>query len=642
MMTETPSTRDHFSNAMSDPSFEYEIAQIRAQTALLRLTGDVPDYRWSVVASRVIRNATAALFDLQMLAPTMGTQGDDELSELARRLGQLWESLGDLDLGAARGTSLVNAALAYEIAGYQANAAYLAKILVPDRDEEHTPSFEEITAAFIRRQFLRTIGLARTLSSQPPRNSTEPTGLATAAAIALAARGLEAASRFFLSGEARLLDQATTQVALARQGFGDLGLTAEHSLTGLLLTVLPFMRARSAWTVLASAMADTPLWSRYLTLLARGVGQDVFKSSGINELWPSQLRALDHGLLVQAGSVVVRLPTSAGKTRIAELAIVHSLLSQPGSLCLYVAPYRALASELLTTFTNLFVDLGMRVSYAEGAHETDEMEQTAIGQSDLVIITPEKLDLQLRATPTLLDRVALIIVDEGHILDDPSRGARFEFLLTRIKRRRPSARFVFLSAVISDQSLKEVSQWLNRDGDDASPERRVTVSNWRPAIQRLAQFEWRGDTGVLRYERDTDFQHVAEFVPGVIRSKTFNIINPKTGRRNRHTLPETGNKSQTAAELALQFAPLGPVLVFCPQPRLVESVGRAIAKRLTIGDLDGQARLPFLTTPTTLSAAVADDWLGPTHDTSLWLKTGVALHHGEMPEPLRSAVEKNF
>ena len=48
------------------------------------------------------------------------------------------------------------------------------------------------------------------------------------------------------------------------------------------------------------------------------------------------------------------MPTSAGKTRITELAIVHTLVNHPNAKCVYVAPYRALVSELKQSFFNLF------------------------------------------------------------------------------------------------------------------------------------------------------------------------------------------------------------------------------------------------------------------------------------------------
>src|SRR5439155_1474600 len=78
-------------------------------------------------------------------------------------------------------------------------------------------------------------------------------------------------------------------------------------------------------------------WRRYLKLLARGVGPDVYSARSISELWPSQIAAIEQGLLDATASKIVRMPTSAGKTRIAELAIVNALVTNPEGACIWTA-----------------------------------------------------------------------------------------------------------------------------------------------------------------------------------------------------------------------------------------------------------------------------------------------------------------
>ena len=106
--------------------------------------------------------------------------------------------------------------------------------------------------------------------------------------------------------------------------------------------LIPAAAARSTWRALGTHAQGDARWDRYLTILARGVGRNLLLSPSMSELWPSQTNALERGLLDPANSAVVRMPTSAGKTRVAELAIVDMLVRQPGSMCVYVAPFRAL------------------------------------------------------------------------------------------------------------------------------------------------------------------------------------------------------------------------------------------------------------------------------------------------------------
>jgi len=42
---------------------------------------------------------------------------------------------------------------------------------------------------------------------------------------------------------------------------------------------------------------------------------------------------------------VVQMPTSSGKTFIAELLILKYLIKYPQKKCIYIAPFRALSSE---------------------------------------------------------------------------------------------------------------------------------------------------------------------------------------------------------------------------------------------------------------------------------------------------------
>ena len=332
------------------------------------------------------------------------------------------------------------------------------------------------------------------------------------------------------------------------------------------------------------------------------------------------------------------MPTSAGKTRIAELAIVHTLVNEPGAKCVYVAPYRALVTELQMTFLNLFSDLGYRVSSITGTYESDDFEDLMFKEADVLVTTPEKLDLLLRAHPEFLENVRLFVLDESHIVHDRNRGIKFELLLTRLMRKLSNTRFIFISAVVPQETLEDFASWLK-----ASPSEDIIISEWRPSIQRYAKFEWRGQTGVIRYAAEEEIQKLHEFVPGVIQQREFVYANPKTGRINHRKFPDPESKAETAAELALKFAELGPVLVFCSQKRFVKAVTNALQNRLKYSLLIGEAIPPFLqNTKNTRSAILAEEWLGKDHYVTLSLKSGFAVHYGPLSDVVRNAVETDF
>lgn len=624
-------------NLYNDPLFQSEVAQIRAKALLKEITGQIPPYKWSYLAGRVVRNISAATFSLEVLSQRDSTKLK-ELEIAARQLALVWESLAKLEERTTGTTALMNAAVAYELAGYQANAACLARKIGRTYYEIDTPRIDELASLFLQRLFLQVLLLEGRLLKEPKVENVTQYELLEAVATASVGEAFAHAARYFLNGEKGALSQAKELFDESQRSLASLGLVGESNLVRSIGSLLTTMKSRSTWSVFGDISKENPRWRRYLKLLSRGLGLNVLSSPSVSEMWPSQLYALENGLLDSTSSKVVRMPTSAGKTRIAELAIVHTLVSEPGAKCVYIAPYRALVYELEQAFLNLFGDLGFRVSSVIGTYESDDFEELLAADADILVMTPEKLDLLQRAKPEFLDNVRLFVLDEGQIVQDRTRGVKFELLLTRMKRRLLNARFLFLSAVVPTETLQDFAKWFNAD-----PEKDVMSTDWRPSIQRVAKFEWQDGSGVIRYSPSEDISLLQEFVSGVIQQQMFEFVNPETGRINRRRFPETSNKAQTAAELAFKFAELGPVLVFCSQRNFVEAVARSLKDRLDFAIRKGEKIPPyFLNASLTRSLQCAQEWLGSNHRITRLLSSGIAIHHGDLPDVLRKAIEVDF
>ncbi|TGL26397.1 DEAD/DEAH box helicase, partial [Leptospira bourretii] len=82
----------------------------------------------------------------------------------------------------------------------------------------------------------------------------------------------------------------------------------------------------------------------------------------IFEFWTSQIRALENGILDRDENFVVQMPTSAGKTFIAELLILKNLIENPNKKCIYIAPFRALTHEKEIELSKNLSKLGYSVS----------------------------------------------------------------------------------------------------------------------------------------------------------------------------------------------------------------------------------------------------------------------------------------
>ena len=619
--------RSRMELVLANPGFQNELAQVRSKATLQAVgTLETPP-NWTYVAKRFSRNSAAALYALQTLAiadPDHAPQNVDH----SRQLALAWQSLAELTEGSARSSALLNAALAYELAGYQANAAYLAKGILPEPQMDSRADAQSLVASFIQRRLIVTTQIAERLLLNPPDPKMPLDTLSMELGEVVLADGLSKACRFFLSGSQSAYNEAMELLAEATKLFSSVGAPIHSNLAYGVQSVLPLMMRRSTWSQLAQHSNGSEVWKRYLTLLARPI------SRGVTELWPSQIRVLDSSFLGSNDSAVIRLPTSGGKTRIAEMAIIDTFERNPDGKCVFVAPYRALAAEVERTLGTVMNDLGYRVSTIIGSYESDEFEEFLLRTADLLIVTPEKLDLVLRLRPDISEKFKLVVLDEIHVMDDARRGVKFELLLSRLKNKLPTSRFLVMSAVLSDSTLASFAAWLAGSAD------KFVTSDWRPTIQRRARFEWLGDNGVIRFQRDPEIPGLDAFVPGAIQKRRYSFVNPDTQRRVARDYPKP-EKGDTAAELAFVFSQQGPVLVFCTQPNWVESVCKAIlGKSLHYRQLvEEQIPSHFVSPLSTRSLELAKEWLGEEHIATQALSQGIAPHHGRLPNVVREAIE---
>ncbi len=190
----------------------------------------------------------------------------------------------------------------------------------------------------------------------------------------------------------------------------------------------------------------------------------IFREKGIEELFPPQEEAVKRGLLELKKNFVVAVPTASGKTFIAELLILKSLLDR-GGRALYIVPLRALASEKFEEL-KLYESLGLKVGIATG--EYDSASEWLSGY-DIIVTTSEKADSIIRHRASWLKQVNCVVADEIHLINDPERGATLEVTLARLMHMIPELRVLGLSATIGN--AREVADWLRAE---------LIYSEWRP------------------------------------------------------------------------------------------------------------------------------------------------------------------
>lgn len=183
----------------------------------------------------------------------------------------------------------------------------------------------------------------------------------------------------------------------------------------------------------------------------------------IKTLRPAQEKSIKNGLL-EGKNLLVCTPTASGKTLIAELAALNSILEGKGK-AIYIVPLKALASEKYKDFKKKYEKIA-KIALSIGDFDSND---SYLIDYDLVIVTAEKLDSLIRHNSSWLSLVSVIVVDEIHLLNDAKRGPTLEILITILRQLLKKAQIIGLSATIGNP--KELADWLNAE---------LVEDDWRP------------------------------------------------------------------------------------------------------------------------------------------------------------------
>lgn len=377
----------------------------------------------------------------------------------------------------------------------------------------------------------------------------------------------------------------------------------------LLRIILSTFHEASLWTILPPLLPSEYITKNYIQLLSGFVPP-------VTELWPSQVAALSIAVGENVGGVI-NLRTSAGKTRVAEIAILSTLSAHTMSKVLYLAPFRSLAFEVEQSLSKVFNPLGITVSQLYGGSTANLTDFELINESQVIIATPEKAKALIRCGSGLGAEIKLIVVDEGHLLGAEERYIKNEMFLTHINEfaSQNQIRMLLLSAVLPNAN--ELAEWFTDDTN------LVAKSEWKPALERLGLLLWDGNSVRLEWKSNGE-----PFNPNFIQKTPLGF-----GSR-RKLFPN--NKKEAIAATAVRLAKTGTVMIYSAKANAIKGLAESVL--LALGEHPNDFNWDSLLW--NVFESVCKEELGDSDIILTAAKKGVICHNNRLPTLVRITIER--
>ncbi|MFM2481974.1 DEAD/DEAH box helicase [Celerinatantimonas sp. YJH-8] len=354
----------------------------------------------------------------------------------------------------------------------------------------------------------------------------------------------------------------------------------------------------------------------------------VIRHKSMFELLPPQRAALQEQNLLDPASraVVIDMPTSGGKTQLAQFRMLQALnqFADDGGWIAYVAPTRALVSQITRRLRSDFGPIGIKVEQLTGAIEVDAFENALLSEDDafqVLVATPEKLQLVMR-NRKVQRPLALLVMDEAHNIEDRERGLRIELLLATIKQEASKANFLLLMPFVPNAN--ELAQWL---GSGRGKSISLSTSAWQPNERIVGLFNreraegngnWKLTFETLTTTQRTIHLRGQHYVDGIRPIRSLNYSSAQS-------------LSKQAAAMAKVFSKRGTSIAVAQKIPDVWSIARLIAN-----DLEPLDRIPE---EIALVQRFLSTEISPDFELIGMLEKGVVVHHAGLPAEALALIE---
>ncbi|MEX1038337.1 MAG: DEAD/DEAH box helicase [Acidimicrobiia bacterium] len=344
-------------------------------------------------------------------------------------------------------------------------------------------------------------------------------------------------------------------------------------------------------------------------------------SNRLGAFWES-LTLIPDEFQVEAGqamedghSVVVTAPTGSGKTLVADAAIYLALLD--GKRVFYTTPIKALSNQKYGDLVEIHgpENVGLLTG-----------DNVINGDADIVVMTTEVLRNMIYADASRLGRVAYVILDEVHYLQDRMRGAVWEEVIVHCPDH---VRLVCLSATVSNNA--EFAAWV---GERRGSTRLISTEHRPVPLESMYMM------------KDKVGSQTIHLLPTFVSRDGRRRPNPRVehmlglerGRRRRFATP---NRTETVERLAQER--MLPAIYFIFSRAGCDSAARRLADagvRLT----DSEERKAIIEIAETRTAHLDDDDLNVLgyNEWAYALEQGIGAHHAGLVPAFKETVEELF
>ncbi|KAK0141350.1 Helicase POLQ-like [Merluccius polli] len=275
----------------------------------------------------------------------------------------------------------------------------------------------------------------------------------------------------------------------------------------------------------------------------------IYKLRGINDLYDWQKTCLNLDSVRERRNLIYSLPTSGGKTLVAEILILKELLCRKKD-CLFILPYISLVQEKVRGLAGFGLELDFMVEeYAGSKGRFPPVKRR--NKRSLYIATIEKGHSLVNSLIEngRLDNMGLVVVDELHMLGDGSRGAVIEMTLAKVLYMSNQTQIIGMSATLGN--IKDIQTFLRAENytNDFRPVQLSEYVKLSDTIYEVAPQE----EDCLKFSRLLNFKY----------SSSMQRMDPD------HIIA-----------LATEVIPAYSCLIFCPTQKNCENIAGMICKYL--------------------------------------------------------------